>query len=114
MDLAEKVRKRRNELGWSQEELALKMGYKSRVSVNKIECGRPVSQKIIYRLSQAPTLKAARSNRAWHANMKTPENTRKCRVFRGFCYVGEWECGCYSLLSFAHKRLELLHISRRV
>lgn len=53
MDLAEKVRKRRNELGWSQEELALKMGYKSRVSVNKIECGRPVSQKIIYRLSQA-------------------------------------------------------------
>ncbi len=52
-ELAEKVRKRRMELGLTQEELALKMGYKSRVSVNKIERGRPVSYKIIYRLSQA-------------------------------------------------------------
>lgn len=53
MDLAEKVRKRRMELGLSQEELALRMGYKSRTSINKVECGRAVSQKIIYRLSQA-------------------------------------------------------------
>ena len=53
MDLADKVRKRRIELGMSQEELAFEMGYKSRTSINKIEGGRPVTQKIIYRLAQA-------------------------------------------------------------
>ena len=52
MNLANKVRNRRIELGWSQEELAFKMGYKSRSSINKIECGRPVTQKIIARLAQ--------------------------------------------------------------
>ena len=53
MDLADKVRKRREELGWSQEELAHKMGYSSRTSINKIEMGRPCSQKIIARLAEA-------------------------------------------------------------
>lgn len=53
MDLSEKVRKRREELGWSQEELALKMGYSSRTSINKIENGRPCSQKIIAKLAEA-------------------------------------------------------------
>lgn len=52
MNLADKVRTRRSELGWSQEELASRMGYKSRTSINKIENGRPVTQKIIARLSQ--------------------------------------------------------------
>ena len=52
MELADKVRLRRMELGWSQEELASRMGYKSRSSINKIENGRPVTQKIIYRLSE--------------------------------------------------------------
>ena len=52
MNLATKVRVRREELGWSQDELAHKMGYKSRSSINKIEMGRPVSQKIIARLAE--------------------------------------------------------------
>lgn len=53
MDLANRVRSRREELGLSQEELALKMGYSSRTSINKIENGRPISQKIIFRLASA-------------------------------------------------------------
>ena len=53
MDLANRVRQRREELGLSQEDLALRMGYSSRTSVNKIENGRPCSQKIITRLSEA-------------------------------------------------------------
>ena len=53
MELADKVRCRREELRLTQEELALRMGYKSRVSINKIENGRPVSQKIIARLAEA-------------------------------------------------------------
>lgn len=53
MDLANRVRMRREELGLSQEQLALRMGYSSRTSINKIENGRPCSQKIIVRLSEA-------------------------------------------------------------
>lgn len=53
MDLADKVRIRRTELGLSQEELARRMGYSSRTSINKIENGRPCSQKIIARLAKA-------------------------------------------------------------
>ena len=53
MDLANRVRIRREQLGWTQDELAKRMGYKSRVSINKIENGRAVSQKIIVRLAEA-------------------------------------------------------------
>ena len=53
MDLANRVRNRREELGLSQEDLAFRMGYNSRTSVNKIENGRPCSQKIIARLAEA-------------------------------------------------------------
>lgn len=53
MDLATRVRMRREELGLSQEQLALRMGYSSRTSINKIENGRPCSQKIIARLAEA-------------------------------------------------------------
>lgn len=53
MNLASKVKQRRIELALSQEELAKKMGYSSRTSINKIENGRPVSQKIIVRLAEA-------------------------------------------------------------
>lgn len=52
MDLGNKVKLRREQLGMSQEDLAFKMGYKSRTSINKIENGRPVSQKIIVRLAE--------------------------------------------------------------
>lgn len=53
MNLGRIVQQRRMELGISQEELAIKMGYKSRSSINKIENGRPVTQKIIVRLAEA-------------------------------------------------------------
>lgn len=53
MELSDRVRIRREELNLTQDELAKKMGYASRVSVNKIENGRPVSQKIIVKLAAA-------------------------------------------------------------
>lgn len=52
MTLADRVKARREALELSQEELARRMGYKSRTSINKIEMGRPVSQKIIVRLAE--------------------------------------------------------------
>lgn len=39
MELYKRIKKRREELGMSQQELATKMGYKSRSSINKIELG---------------------------------------------------------------------------
>ena len=53
MNLADRVKQRREDLGLSQEQLALQMGYSSRTSINKIENGRPCSQKIIARLADA-------------------------------------------------------------
>lgn len=53
MELSDRVKKRRIELGITQDELARRMGYSSRTSINKIENGRPVSQKIIVRLAEA-------------------------------------------------------------
>lgn len=37
--IGSKIQERRKELGWTQEELAAKMGYKSKSSINKIELG---------------------------------------------------------------------------
>ncbi len=38
-DIYARIKHRREELGLSQEELAVRMGYKSRSSINKIELG---------------------------------------------------------------------------
>lgn len=52
--IGEKVRSRRLELGMTQQELANKIGYKSRSAVNKIELGvNDVSQKTIMLLAEA-------------------------------------------------------------
>lgn len=59
MELGEKVKQRRLELGMSQEELAKRMGYSSRSSINKIEKGRPITQKIIVRLSKVLNVSVA-------------------------------------------------------
>lgn len=48
----ERLRKRRVELGLTQEELAKRMGYASRVSINKFENGRKPSAQTITRLAQ--------------------------------------------------------------
>lgn len=38
-DIGKQIKKKREELGWTQEELASKMGYKSKSTINKIELG---------------------------------------------------------------------------
>jgi len=44
-DIGSKIRQLREEKGMTQEELALKVGYKSRVSINKIELQRDIPIK---------------------------------------------------------------------
>ena len=52
--IGERIKERREELNMSQDELAMKLGYKSRSSITKIEKdGRELPQKKIYAISQA-------------------------------------------------------------
>ena len=54
MEIGERIKKRREELGMSQEELAQKAGYKSRSSINKIEIdGRGLPQSKIVNIASA-------------------------------------------------------------
>ena len=54
MEIGQIIKKRREELGISQEELALKAGYKSRSSINKIEVdGRGLPQSKIIAIANA-------------------------------------------------------------
>lgn len=40
IDIGKRIKKRRLELNWTQEELASRMGYKTKSTINKIECGK--------------------------------------------------------------------------
>jgi len=54
MEIGDRIKARREELGMSQEELARAVGYKSRSSINKMEIdGRGLPQKKIRALAMA-------------------------------------------------------------
>lgn len=60
MTIADKIRARRKELGMTQDELAKRVGYKSRVSINKIELGfRPLMQDRVLDFARALELSPA-------------------------------------------------------
>lgn len=52
MTVGERIKKRRIELGMTQDELAHKCGYKSRSSVNKIELARDLPLKKATKMAQ--------------------------------------------------------------
>lgn len=52
-DIGRKIRQLREEQGMTQEELAHKVGYKSRVSINKIELQRDVPLKKLSPIAEA-------------------------------------------------------------
>ncbi len=54
MDIGERIKQRREELGMTQEDLAKKVGYKSRSSINKMEIdGRGIPQKKLHAIAKA-------------------------------------------------------------
>lgn len=54
MTIGERIRNRREEVGMSQQDLANKLGYKSKVSISKIESGvRELRQKNIMDIAKA-------------------------------------------------------------
>ena len=53
-NIGSRIKARRVELGYTQEELATKMGYKSKTAINKIELGiNDVSQSKVIRFADA-------------------------------------------------------------
>ena len=53
MNIGQKIKRKREELGWTQEELATRMGYKSKSTINKIEMGiNDVSQSKIVKFAE--------------------------------------------------------------
>lgn len=53
MNIGERIKQRREALGYTQEELAKKLGYAHRSSVQKIENAREISMKKIEQYAQA-------------------------------------------------------------
>jgi transcriptional regulator with XRE-family HTH domain len=53
MTIGERIKERRIELGYSQDELAKKVGYKSRSSINKIELSRELPARKISLMAKA-------------------------------------------------------------
>lgn len=51
--IGERIKKKREELGLTQEELAKKLGYKSRSSINKLEMSRELSLKNVRKMAKA-------------------------------------------------------------
>ena len=53
MTIGERIKQRRIELGMTQDELAQKIGYKSRSSVNKLESARVLPSRKIEKMADA-------------------------------------------------------------
>lgn len=53
MNIGQRIRSQREKLGLTQEELAKKLGYKSRSSVNKVETSRELSNKKVLQYAEA-------------------------------------------------------------
>ena len=76
MDIYEKIKKRREELGMSQEELAEDMGYKSKTSIHKIEqkmTDLPLSRVVEF----AKVLKVSSDYLMGYVNEDNSANTEK-------------------------------------
>ena len=53
MTIGERIREKRESLGMTQEELAIKLGYAGRSSVNKVENAKEVSMKKVKKYAEA-------------------------------------------------------------
>lgn len=53
MTIGDRIKLKREEMGLTQEELAIKLGYKSRSSVNKVENSRELSNKKVIKYAEA-------------------------------------------------------------
>ena len=82
-DLSTRVRLRREQLGLSQEELARRMGYRSRSSITKLEKGiNDLPQSKVEELAQALETTPARSGRNPRAARRALRYSTRCSARR--------------------------------
>lgn len=113
MTIGARIKKRRLELGLSQEEVALKAGYKSRSSINKLESSRtlPLSkvEKMAHALECTPGFLMG-----WDTSSETIiENEReyKLDIYRDFGYTAYYLVEV-SLLLDEEKQKELINYAK--
>lgn len=75
--IGERIKDRRIQLGWTQEELAEKMGYKTKSSINKIELGlQDIPQSKIAQFADV-----MRTTVSYLMGWEEPENARRIPVY---------------------------------
>lgn len=94
MKIGDRIKMRREELGLSQEELALKLGYKDRATVSRFEKGeRDLKQKTIYALAQILDCSPAYLLGINPPTEQTVDNKKKEVVLNSIPFVGKIACG---------------------
>lgn len=88
----------------SQDELASRMGYKSRSSINKIEMGRPVSQKIIVKLAESLNVTPAYL-------MGWEDNEREKKQKESIPDIASYDGFGSASTSQIHDQVEKIHLS---
>lgn len=85
MTIGERIKARRDELGMSQEELAHKIGYKSKTSINKIELGiQELRQSKIKQIADA--LQTTPAYIMGWKETEEDQQLKKCRELFKKCY----------------------------
>ena len=88
MTIGDRIKARRDELGMSQEELAHKIGYKSKTSINKIELGiQELRQSKIKQI--ADTLQTTPAYIMGWKETEEDQQLKKCRDLIEKCYSSD-------------------------
>lgn len=96
MSIGAKIKKIREELGLSQDELATKMGYKSRSSINKIENGTndiPQSKVVAFAKALDTTVAYLMGWQEENESTKLPNNIIQIKKVRYIPVLGRIACG---------------------
>lgn len=96
MSIGTKIKLRREELGLSQDELAVKMGYKSRSSINKIENGTndiPQSKVVAFANALNTTVAYLMDWQEETDFKKLPNNLIPIKKVRYIPLIGQIACG---------------------
>ena len=87
LELYKRIRQRREELGMSQEELAQKLGYKSRSSINKIEKGEndiPQSKIVAFAEALSTTPEYLMGWNSQKTNDASPNSEEHVELLNGY------------------------------
>lgn len=96
MSIGTRIKQKREELGLSQDELAVKMGYKSRSSINKIENGTndiPQSKVVAFAKALGTSVSYLMGWQEEIDDIKLPDNLIPLNKVRYIPVIGRIACG---------------------